>query len=256
MKISGSGTVGSNYYNEEIHISGSCTLEGNIKCKGIHASGTVNGTGRIESSGETKISGSGHISGELVTNTLNVSGSFSSNKLEVNDTAKISGTSRISGDMYALMLRASGSVYVGGSLKCADAEISGSLECTGDVNSERLSVSGHVDIKGLLNSEYTNIRLGHRIYRNSINSIGGTTVEIERYDDSVSPFSVFHKDRFSKIVVVDCIEGDEIYLENTECPLVVGKNVTVGEGCVIGKVQYSGTYNTKGDADVGAVERI
>ena len=39
------------------------------------------------------------------------------------------------------------------------------------------------------------------------------------------------------ITVNGTVEGDEIYLENVVAETVIGKKVTIGEGCKIGKVE-------------------
>ena len=41
-------------------------------------------------------------------------------------------------------------------------------------------------------------------------------------------------------LTTNLIEGDEIYLQNTNAKIVRGINITIGEGCNIGLVEYSG----------------
>ena len=130
--------------------------------------------------------------------------------------------------------------------KFRNAKISGRFDCEGDAEAEEFLISGPVFIKGLLNAENVDIKLGFRKFTNVINSIGGTTIRIELREEAHRPFAK----TVAKTIVKESIEGDAIFLENTECPLVVGKNVIIGEGCKIGKVQYtnavnSGTINSK-----------
>jgi hypothetical protein len=56
--------------------------------------------------------------------------------------------------------------------------------------------------------------------------------------------------------VKESIEGDEITLEGVETPLVVGKNVRIGEGCRIGTVRYSGVLEVSENAAVENKEFI
>ena len=41
-------------------------------------------------------------------------------------------------------------------------------------------------------------------------------------------------------LTTELIEGDEIYLENTNAKIVRGNNITIGEGCNIGLIEYRG----------------
>ena len=122
------------------------------------------------------------------------------------------------------------------------------------MEAENFTISGPVNIDGLLNAENVAINLGHGTSTNKINSIGGTCIEVKVYNDH--KISLFNLGRIVKTVVKEAIEGDEIYLENTECPLVVGKNVTIGEGCKIGKVQYYGNCEVKDGAEVKETGKI
>ena len=252
MNISGSGTIKGGDYNEEIHVSGSGTIDGRTRCKGLHASGAVRANAEVECTGEIHVSGSGSFE-EVKARCVHVSGLFSANTLEVGDILKSSGSCRVSGATAANEANISGSLYSGGNAKFGKAKISGRFECFGDAEAEDFRISGPVTVTGLLNAENIDIEVGFRAYKNRINSIGGTNIRIEISDNEV--FGLFHK-KAGTVIVAESIEGDEIYLENTECPLVVGKNVIIGEGCKIGKVQYYDNCEVKDGAEVKETEKI
>jgi cytoskeletal protein CcmA (bactofilin family) len=46
----------------------------------------------------------------------------------------------------------------------------------------------------------------------------------------------------NKILTSNIIEGDLIYLENTNAKIVRGKNVTIGAGCKIELVEYKESF--------------
>ena len=255
MKISGSGTISSSIYNEEIRVSGSARIEGDVSCTEFHVSGAVYAGGSVKCSGAARISGSGDVAAELSCLELESSGSITAESIDVIENLKISGTGRAKKSVRAKQIKVSGKLCAG-TVKGETVAISGSLEC-GDVDAESFSCSGPVRISGLLNAGSTDMRLTHGSYTSTVNSVGGTNICAKLEEDgAVNIFSIFNRRKYGKLIVSECIEGDEIYLENTECPLVVGKNVIIGEGCKIGKVQYYGTCEVKDGAKVEETEKI
>ncbi len=251
MKISGSGTISGGDYDNEILISGSGIIDGDMRCAALHASGSVGAEGNVECTGEVHISGSGRFR-NLKAKGIHVSGTIHADELLVSELLNVSGTCRTDGAVTAENARVSGSIYVKGGAKFGTAKISGRFDCDGDVEAEDFSISGPLSVKGLLNAENVGIRLGFKKFTNVINSIGGTDIKIEIREEAHGLFA-----RKAAVTVVnEAIEGDSIYLENTECPLVVGKTVMIGEGCRIGKVQYYDTFEIKDGAEVKEKEKI
>lgn len=253
MKISGSGTIKGGDYNEEIHVSGSGTIDGRTRCTALAASGSVRANAEVICTGGMHVSGSGSFE-EVKAESVHVSGSFSAKTLEVKGLLRSSGSCRVEGVTTANEAQISGSLYSGGNAKFGVAQISGRFDCRGDVEAENFAISGPLNTNGLLNAENVEIKLGHGMFDNSINSIGGTNIAVKVYNDH--KISLFNFGRIVKTVVKEAIEGDDVYLENTECPLVVGKTVMIGEGCRIGKVQYYDTFEIKDGAEVKEKEKI
>jgi len=54
---------------------------------------------------------------------------------------------------------------------------------------------------------------------------------------------------------VDTIRGDTIELENTDAKSVLGKDITIGEGCDIDTVTYSGTLTVHPSAKVKSEDK-
>ena len=57
-------------------------------------------------------------------------------------------------------------------------------------------------------------------------------------------------------LTTELIEGDEIYLENTNAKIVRGNNITIGEGCNIGLIEYSGEINISSESIVKEQKKI
>ncbi len=256
MNISGSGVIKSNIYDEEINISGSGRIEGDIRCISLHASGSVSASGNVECTGGIHISGSGKFEGNVSCSDMHVSGSVFSADLTAKNDIRISGTCRTTGDIRSKEIRVSGGIYTDGAVKCDTVKISGKAEC-GSLDAEHFASSGQFRISGLLNVGTADIKLTRGRDVSTAGSIGGTNIRVEKGNDGVTVlFGIFNRGKHGTLTVDESIEGDDIYLENTACPLVIGKNVTVGEGCRIEKIQYSDNYVIKGDAYVAEAEII
>lgn len=239
MNISGAGTIKSNIYDEEIHISGSGRIEGDVRCLALHVSGSVVAFGKAECTGGIHISGSGKFGGDVSCSEMHVSGSVSADNITVRDEVRISGAIRTKG-----------------AVKCNDARISGKTECA-SFDAENFKSSGEFRIDGLLNVGTADIKLYRGTGSCTAGSIGGTTIRVEKSDDSaIRFFNVFNVRKHVMLTVSESIEGDEIYLENTECHLVIGKKVFIGEGCKIDRIQYTEIYEANAGSQVGEMQKI
>ena len=52
------------------------------------------------------------------------------------------------------------------------------------------------------------------------------------------------------------IEGDLISLENTKADVVRGNDITIGDGCEIGTVEYTGKVTYSENAKIGQMTEI
>lgn len=218
----------------DVHVSGSVRVNGNLRCDEMHCSGSTRIDGGLECNGPVAASGS----------------------VKITDASKI-GSGRISGSFVcedglqcAGKMDASGSVRVGGALRLGEGSFSGScsvngavhatvLSCSGkftvgkDVEAERFQSSGRLEIRGLLNAERVEISAQGV---SEVGDIGGGTILVKR--SRLSFYLCIGGGRLG--LRVRTIEGDHVELENTQAKVVRGKNVRIGRGCEIGRVEYSG----------------
>jgi len=236
IKISGSGTSGGGRYNE-VTISGSGKINGDLECV------------------DFKTSGSSKVIGNLKAETVKVSGSA---RIEGNVEAvemKVSGSSHVTGQVKSQVLKISGSTHIEGSLQVEEVTIMGSAHIEKDCDAESFKASGNFKIQGLLNAGKVSINLGGK---SSVKEIGGEHIEVK-----VSIIdNFFFKKAIDKMfnsrgeLTTEIIEGDEIYLENTNAKVVRGNKVTIGEGCNIGLIEYSGEINVSNESIVQEQKKI
>ena len=236
IKISGSGTSGGGRYNE-VTISGSGKINGDLECV------------------DFKTSGSSKVIGNLKAETVKVSGSA---RIEGNVEAvemKVSGSSHVTGQVKSQVLKISGSTHIEGSLYGEEVTIMGSAHIEKDCEVESFKASGNFKIQGLLNAGQVTINLGGK---SSVKEIGGEHIEVK-----VSIIdNFFFKKAIDKMfnsrgeLNTEIIEGDEIYLENTNAKIVRGNKVTIGEGCNIGLIEYSGEINVSNESIVKEQKKI
>lgn len=243
MRVSGSGSIPGGVY-DNVRVSGSGNCHGDIKCKSFRGSGSTHCVGSLECEQDFHVSGSGHIEGNVKANEIHCSGSLHANGvLEAMTELHTSGSCHAEKDCISHgTLHASGSLSVGGGIEAERAMVSGKLQC-----------------KGLLNAEYVEMKLGSR-NPSRVGAIGGSQILVE-YGPSTENCGCYFfglrcgkwsEDRKRGVVlkVAESIEGDVLNLEGVETPLVVGKDVRIGDGCRIGTVRYSGVLEVSENAVV------
>ncbi len=229
IRIAGSGLVSS----EEIRISGSGSLPGGIKVKRIDCSGAVSANGDVEAE-EMEFSGSASIAGDVKATSLSASGSISvdgdvrgssvdtsgscrfGGRVELEDTLRACGSSRFSNDVKAKnVVRLEGCFKVEGKV------------ITGDFEAEL--VRSESQVRGGIEAVNVNVRRGERVGRFKLFGI------------RIPLYKVIYEGRLS---TTDIAAKGNVYLENVSCENVCGKDVTIGEGCLIrGKVKYFGSIS-------------
>lgn len=101
------------------------------------------------------------------------------------------------------------------------------------MEAESVHLTGSAVIQGLLNAETVEIAANRGI---RIGSIGGSSIRIYK-PTQVSLLSLFHSS--CSCAQAGDIEGDDVDLEYTQADVVRGRRVRIGEGCSIGRVEYS-----------------
>jgi cytoskeletal protein CcmA (bactofilin family) len=223
IRISGSGYVSP----EEIKISGSGSLPGGIKSGRIGCSGSVLIEGDAEAE-EMRFSGSGSIAGNAKAKVLSASGSLS-----------------IGGEVKGSSMKVAGSVKVGNRIELEDTlQVHGSLKVLEDVKAKNIvEIYGRFDVSGKIVAESFEAEL-NRLESHVRNGIEASNVNIKKKGvEGLVLFGIPIIGRIvrdGKLYTTDIVAKERVYLENVCCDNVSGKDVTIGEGCIIkGTVKYS-----------------
>lgn len=244
MNISGSGHIPAGDYQNEIRVSGSAKIDGTVRCEGLHCSGSLSGDGALYCRQDIRASGAIKISREVEAANIAVSGAL-----------KSGGGCTAAGE-----IRASGAIACEGDMKCSVLRAGGAVRVGGGIEAEEAYITGYIDCGGLLNAETVDIRLEGR-GGNRVGSIGGATIKVSTTGKKNS--HVFRMPLLSRLIgksddglqVVESIEGDVIAVENVCAPLITGRIVAIGAGCVVERVQYSEAVEIHPDAKVDACEK-
>ena len=227
IKVSGSSKICGGKYNE-VKISGSTKIDGDIECNYYKCSGSSTAKGNVKAK-IVGISGSTKIEGNLDTEEITISGS-----------------SHILGNVIAKEIKISGSSEIGGNLHTEDIQISGSTSINGDCEAENFHAKGSFTIGGLLNAGNIDIEM-YGICR--VKEIGGENIKVKL--GAANLFSrMINLFTNSARLVTGVIEGDDIYLENTDAKMVRGNNVTIGSNCNIEMVEYRNEVNISENSEI------
>lgn len=243
LSFAGAGTITSGEYGK-VSVSGAGKIRGDISCESFSASGSCGGTGNISCEGDFKCSGSMHISGRVI-----CGGEF-----------KVAGSASFDGDIEAHIIRIAGAVK-GRNFRGDIVKLAGAIGASGDVEAEEAHISGGGDITGLLNAEKVDIRFNGNSNRLKVGSIGGSEITVDHDSSANSEIRIFGIPIFSKIcsggkLIAGTIEGDNITLNVTEADVVRGKNVIIGKGCKITRVEYTDTYECDESSTVDDAVKI
>lgn len=232
VSISGAGKIQGNVKCESLHCSGSAKVQGDAVAEEMHCSGSVRIEGSVVCTGELASSGSMACQGDVKTERMRCSGSFQGEgKLEGGELS-LSGALRVGGDVHCRSLRSSGVCRVGGGVEAETVELSGATE-----------------IGGLLNAESVTISAGGK---SEIGDIGCASIRVRQDQPGRFWDRVLSGHRKSMGLVTGTIEGDTVELEFTQADVVRGKQVVIGEGCIIRRVEYTESCQ----AEEGTVEEL
>ncbi len=208
---------------DSVHISGAGSVGG-----GEYENISISGAGKVTSDVKCQsitISGSGHICGNV-----ECSGEF-----------KISGPGRVDGDVKCGSCDLAGAANVKSTEADGKVSLAGAVTADGNISGEKVIIVGVANINGLINGDEIKITFDGDV---KANEIGGGIIEI-------APKEVrrFIKKKI-KPAEIGTIEGDEISLELVKADVVRDANVTIGDGCEIGKVEYSESLEISENAHV------
>ncbi len=226
-RIAGAGTVSGGTYGE-VMIAGAGTVRGDVDCLAF------------------KVGGVADVQGTLTAQTITVGGSASFMGDVKGTDVVFSGNADVHGALSAESLKISGVARIDGAVSAPRIDIRGTTKIGGDCEAETFDAQGVFSVGGLLNAGVVTIKLYGGC---DAHDIGGETIDVRLAQPWV--FLPFMGDRN---LTADAIEGDTIYLESTRAKVVRGANVTIGEGCTIDLVEYTGTLT--GSAGVVASRKV
>lgn len=267
--IAGAGAASGGEYRD-VRVSGSVKITDSVRCRSVHASGAIAVAGDLHCAGEAVLSGSCKVSGEASFAGLQTSGSLAVGQALSVDSAKISGSFRGgAGFECRENLKISGSANLDGALRCREGFISGVLDAKSlhageldvpgilnieeDVEAERLTCHGVLNIQELLNAERIEIVISDSKGAHSrVGSIGCGSIKVRCEPDK--PAFLCKKRPGS--LSVETLEGDLVELENTTAEVVRGKTVRIGAGCKIERVEYTDTFERRGESEIESVVKV
>lgn len=230
IKISGTGTVPSGEYFS-IKIWGDGDILGNIK------------------SSQIKVVGTAISKGEIVSDILNVSGTFNCNENVSSEALiKVTGSANVKGKLKGNEVNIYGNLAVDKNIEVDKLKVMGEIETLKDCECTTFNLNGSAKIDGLLSADNVKMKLYGKSY---IKEIGGEeiVVEINTIKKILSLGAIE-----SGYLTSTLIEGDKINLINTKCDLVRGHNIVIGSGCNINKIEYTGTLTVDQRSEVGESE--
>jgi cytoskeletal protein CcmA (bactofilin family) len=234
IKTAGGGSFTGGTYGE-VTFNGSGTINGDVDAITIrvNGAGTNNGNSKAQSI--------------VVNGTATFNGDVQSNEMTVNGDANV----RDSAGIGRLIVK--GNLSIGGSLAAHEADLHGFLRMGGDCQAEAFTGEGGFNVGGLLNAGNIDVTVHAP---SSAREIGGERIVIRQPTGSIASLTglltVFSEKRLN----VNTIEGDVVWLENTTAKVVRGKQVTVGQGCVIDLVEYAESYTPAGAPQVREARQV
>jgi cytoskeletal protein CcmA (bactofilin family) len=171
------------------------------------------------------------------------------------DELKVRGSGDFKKAVQAGALSVSGSAYAAQSLSAKTVKVMGSLNVTGDLSADSFSSSGAFEVGGLLSADSIDITLDWSTSK--AKEIGGENITAKVGLKGLSVLrTIFTLGTHTPRLEADSIEGSSVWLEQTRARVVRGHVVTLGDGCDIALVEYTGTLHKTGNARVGEERKI
>jgi len=236
LSISGYGVTPGGDYGS-VHISGRGKITGDVTCGDLIISGSGDAMGAVSCT-RLHINGEAGIHGDLKTGEL-----------------KVRGSGDFKSGVQCDDLSISGSAYAAQSVSAKVVKVSGSVHVKGDISADKFSSSGAFEVGGLLSADDIDITLDWSTSK--AREIGGERVTAKVGIKGLSVLrTIFTLGTHTPRLEADSIEGSSVWLEQTRARVVRGQNVTLGDGCDIVLVEYSGTLHKVGNARVGEERKI
>lgn len=234
VKVSGVGTVSAGTYRDVV-VSGSGSINGDVDCISFKSSGVSSVAGSLKAE-HVRVSGTSRVAGSI----------------DAGDMV-VSGAGDFDGDVRAGRLSVSGAATIGGSVNADEVVLRGGIRIGRDCEAERFDAQGAFSVGGLISAQSVEIRLFATC---SAKEIGGGTVTVR--EDTSGWRRIVRDLGFlpEKLLKVETIEADEVYIEATKVRAVRGGNVRIGPQCEVELVEYTGEYAADPASTVTASRKV
>lgn len=149
------------------------------------------------------------------------------------ENATLEGVCKVNGNISCNDISIEGTFNSNGSIEANDNIIvNGYISCGENIQGREVIINGKLKVNGLLSGDQIKILF---IGKNKVKEIGGEVITALQEKKSFINGTIIPNKLIS-----DSIEGDIIVLQNTECDMVRGKNITIKSGCKIKKIEYTG----------------
>lgn len=273
VKIAGSGTVSGGVY-ESVSVAGSGTIKGDIEAKTISTAGSAKIEGSVKTE-ELKTAGTCKISGSVKAGEIKTAGSCTVDGNVKSDLFKSSGSQKIGGCLTAKYIRIQGYCKVGGDIEADKFVSKGSFKTSGLLSADKIDIQLGANCKSKeIGGERIEVKrkgLGFDLSEKGLkHGLGSLSTKLDKLGERFGIEVDINTEKLAseigkigeKIQVhlggwgsgtleAELIEGDELNLEWTKAKTVRGKNVTIGEGCEIDRVEYYETLQVHEGAEVG-----
>ncbi|MGL5574952.1 MAG: polymer-forming cytoskeletal protein [Sarcina sp.] len=225
LEVKGFETVDGGNFND-VTMAGMGKIKGNITARVI------------------EVSGSGEITGEIKAQNLMVAGTFVADKeVELENTLNIKGTGNFSKNVTCEDILVAGSFTSKGDVKFRQGSISGSCSSKGMFTGDKFEVLGSVDMSGDLRVNSVSINFSEK---SSCNDILADEIHIQTIEGKKGLFSKLKKTVFK----CNEIRAKKVFVENTECKLIVADEIIIGENCKVEKVEYTEKFEFAKSSEV------
>jgi cytoskeletal protein CcmA (bactofilin family) len=234
IKTAGGGVFPGGAYGD-VTFNGSGTINGDVDAITYRVNGAGTSNGRVKSQSIT-VNGTANFNGEVQANEMTVNGD---------------GNIRDGAGIGRLVVK--GNLSIGGSLAAHEVDLRGFLRMGGDCQAESFTGEGGFTVAGLLNAGNVDVVVQAP---SSVREMGGERIVIRQPSGGINSFTGLLTVFSEKRLTADTIEGDVVWLENTSARVVRGKQVTIGQGCVVELVEYAESYTPAGAPQVREARQV
>ena len=248
LAISGIGTLWDGVY-DRVEVSGMGKLTGKVKAAVCEINGTLRGSGELES-GVCDVKGMVSIHGTLITNKTQNNGRLKVETLRCTD-----------------RLESNGSLYCERDAMLTEAESNGWMTVLGNVSASSLEAGPVLAVKGMLNAD--SVLVDCSMYGGA-REVEGESITIgllpERSNKANFRMGSVARALFSakqamkgykmERFMAKSIEGTTVILDHVLADVVRGHHITIGAGCEIELVEYTGTLQQSDGAQVKRAVKV